>query len=127
MSRWLLGRPDGVAEWTFSSFASAMALVGAWCVAVVSAWLSIVFQQVEEAEWGMALWRLAYLAAVGAHLLLWWQVVRGVWALYRDADAGPAWPLAIAVLWWVALLVFQVLGLLLWRAVPFPAATGGLP
>jgi len=127
MSRWLLGRPDGVTEWTFSSFASAMALLGAWCMAAITVLFSIIFQQIAAEDWERALWRLACLAAVGTHLLLWWQVVRGVWALYRDAAAGPAWPLVIAVLWWVALLVFQLLGLLPLRALLWPVTIGGSP
>jgi hypothetical protein len=126
MMKWWLGRPDGVAQWTGSSFASAVTLVGTWCVAAVVLWLSL-SEQAESTKLTTVLLTLAYPVAVGTHGLLWWQVVRGVWALYRDAAAGPAWPLVIAVLWWVALLVFQWLCLLGWQAASTPAAPGGTP
>jgi hypothetical protein len=106
MMKWWLGRPDGVAAWASSSGASAMALVGAWTIA----WSLFIFEQTGDIA-PSVLWNLACLAAVGTHGLLWWQVGRGVWAFCRDAAAGPGWPLAIAVLWWVALLLFQLLSL----------------
>ena len=126
MIKWWLGRPAGVAEWAGSSFASAMALVGAWWVVAVAMWFLVLPREIGDTETNL-LWNLTYLAALGSHGLLWWQVLRGVWALCRDAAAGPGWPLAIAVLWWVALLLFQLLSLLSLRAIPFPAGRCGMP
>jgi hypothetical protein len=126
MIKWWLGRPNGVAEWTGSSFASAMALVGAWWVVAVAMWLFVLPREIGDTETSV-LWNVTCLAAVGSHGVLWWQVVRGVWALYQDAAAGPGWRLAIAVLWWVALLLLQLLSLLPLRALHFPVSMSGTP
>jgi hypothetical protein len=126
MIKWWLGRPDRVAEWAGSSFASAMALVGAWWLVAVALWVLVLHHEIGATE-GNLLWNLAYLAAAGSHGILWWQVLRGVWALYRDAAAGPGWLLAVAVLWWVVLLLFQLLSLLPLQALHFPAGMRGTP
>ena len=126
MIKWWLGCPDKVAEWAGSSFASALALVGAWWVAAAAMWGLVLPREIGHTEANL-LWNLAYLAALGSHGLLWWQVLRGVWAFCRDAAAGPGWPLTIAVLWWVVLLLFQLLSLLPLRAIHFSTGMGATP
>jgi hypothetical protein len=127
MIGWLLGRPTKAPEWAASSFASVAALAGVWWWVAVAAWCTVSSQQVAGGQVFNVLKYLAYPLALSTHGLLWWQVLRGVWALYRDANACPAWPLAITVLWWVALLGFQVLCWLLWQTLSSPAATSGPP
>ncbi|WP_460585772.1 hypothetical protein [Hymenobacter arcticus] len=69
---------------------------------------------------------LLALLAVATHLLLWWQVLRGGWALHRGGDASDIWLLLSAVLWLLALLGFQLVCLLLWYSITSPT-TGGAP
>ena len=127
MIGWWLGRSDKAPEWAASSFASAAALASVWWWGAMAAWGAVMSPEVAGGQVFSVLVPMAYPLAMGTHGLLWWQVLRGVWALCRDADTCPAWPLAISVLWWIALLGFQLLCWLLWQALSSPAATSGPP
>ena len=103
MIRTFLGRPAGAGEWALSSFVLLVLSVGALVAAFI---LPGDYLQ---------------LVAIAAHGLLWWQVLRGVWALCRDEGRND-WLLAGAVLWWLGLTGLQLLGLLCWSSPPEAAS-----
>ena len=116
--RWWLGRPDGVAEWVNSSLLSSLILGKLWFLSIYLMLFTDVFKMLVIS--GSLMVGLA-LAALATHGLLWWQVLRGGWALLQDANPSSAGLLLGAVLWLKALLGFQLLCLLGWYCLTAPA------
>lgn len=124
MIRWWLGRPHRLVEWVDSSFVSSMILGMLWLAAAYLVLCTDVFKSLNDKELNKWLVSFVAIAATTTHGLLWWQVLRGGWALYRGADASDAWLVVGAELWLLALLGFQLLCLLLWYAFSTPATDG---
>ena len=120
MRRWL-GRPDGIVEWVDSSFSSAGILVALWILAVCSLFNVGASNYFESVDSNKMLLDCFALAALATHGLLWWQVLRGGWALWLGAGASDAWLVIGAVLWLLLLLGFQLLCLLAWYAISTPS------
>lgn len=122
MIRALLGRPGGVGEWLAVSFVGSMSLLGLWIAAAGFLLLAVVTQQTPCVALVRYLSDLAAPVAITTHWLLWWQVLRGAWAMSLD-EGHDDWLLAGAVLWWLVLGGFQLLCLACWFS-PYDAASG---
>lgn len=123
MMREWLGRPHRLVEWVTSSFLSTMILSKLWLAAVCLALFTDVCKGFQDKALNEVLLGSVALAALATHGLLWWQVLRGAWALCRGADASDAWLVAGAVLWLLLLLGFQLLCVLAWYAISTPSTS----
>jgi hypothetical protein len=108
-------------EWVESSLSSAGISVSPWVLAVFSLFAVGMSNHSESAESTKMLLDFVELTALATHGLLWWQVLRGGWALWLGAGASGAWLVIGAVLWLLLLLGFQLLCLLAWYALSTPS------
>ena len=123
MMRWWLGRPDRIMEWVSSSFISAMLLGKLWLVVGYLILFMNGFIYLKGIGLAATAFGAIVLAALATHGLLWWQVLRGGWALWLGADASKAGVVVGAVLWLLLLLGFQLLCLLAWYAISTPSTS----